>query len=476
MVTKITPEIAEKDGYKFGFNDNARAVYKYRTEKGLNEAVVREISQVKGEPQWMTDFRVKSYHHFLEKPMPTGFWGGSIQNYALDFDDIYYYARASDRPEQEWSDVPEYIKDTFEKLGIPEAERKSLIAGVGAQYDSEVVYHSIREDLEKLGVIFVDTDTAVRDYPEIVRKYFGTIVPPADNKFAALNSAVWSGGSFVYVPAGVKVDIPLQAYFRINKENMGQFERTLIIAEEGSYVHYVEGCTAPTYSTDSLHSAVVEIIVQKGARVRYTTIQNWSTNVYNLVTKRAVAYEDAVMEWVDGNLGSRLTMKYPSVYLMGPRAHGEVLSLAMASDGQHQDAGAKMVHVAPDTTSTIISKSVSRGTGRTSYRGALRVEQGAVHSKATVRCDALLLDEKSRSDTYPLMEINEDQVNIGHEASVSKVGEDQLFYLQSRGITEVEATKMIVNGFVEPIVKELPMEYAVELNRLIELQMEGAVG
>jgi Fe-S cluster assembly protein SufB len=476
MVTKITPEIAEKDGYKFGFNDNARAVYKYRTEKGLSEAVVREISQVKGEPQWMTDFRVKAYRHFVEKPMPTGFWGGNIQNYHLDFDDIYYYARASDRPEQTWSDVPEYIKDTFEKLGIPEAERKSLIAGVGAQYDSEVVYHSIREDLEKLGVIFVDTDTAVRDYPEIVRKYFGTVVPPADNKFAALNSAVWSGGSFVYVPAGVKVDIPLQAYFRINKENMGQFERTLIIAEEGSYVHYVEGCTAPTYSTDSLHSAVVEIIVHKGARVRYTTIQNWSTNVYNLVTKRAVAYEDAVMEWVDGNLGSRLTMKYPSVFLMGPRAHGEVLSLAMASDGQHQDAGAKMVHVAPDTTSTIISKSVSRGSGRTSYRGALRVEQGAVRSKSTVRCDALLLDEESRSDTYPLMEINEEQVNIGHEASVSKVGEDQLFYLQSRGISEVEATKMIVNGFVEPIVKELPMEYAVELNRLIELQMEGAVG
>ena len=476
MVTKITPEIAEKDGYKFGFNDNARAVYKYRTEKGLNEAVVREISQVKGEPQWMTDFRVKSYHHFLEKPMPTGFWGGSIQNYALDFDDIYYYARASDRPEQEWSDVPEYIKDTFEKLGIPEAERKSLIAGVGAQYDSEVVYHSIREDLEKLGVIFVDTDTAVRDYPEIVRKYFGTIVPPADNKFAALNSAVWSGGSFVYVPAGVKVDIPLQAYFRINKENMGQFERTLIIAEEGSYVHYVEGCTAPTYSTDSLHSAVVEIIVQKGARVRYTTIQNWSTNVYNLVTKRAVAYEDAVMEWVDGNLGSRLTMKYPSVYLMGPRAHGEVLSLAMASDGQHQDAGAKMVHVAPDTTSTIISKSVSRGSGRTSYRGALHVYPGAVRSKATVRCDALLLDKQARSDTYPLMEIEEEQVNIGHEASVSRVGEEQLFYLQSRGLTEAEASSMIVSGFIEPLIKELPMEYAVEMNRLIELQMEGSVG
>ena len=476
MVAKITPEIAKQDGYKFGFNDNDNATYSYRTEKGLSEDVVREISRVKNEPQWMTDFRVKSYHHFLEKPMPTGFWGGSIQNYELDFNDIYYYARASDRPEADWSDVPEYIKDTFDKLGIPEAEKKSLIAGVGAQYDSEVVYHSIRADLEKLGVIFTDTDSAVRDYPEIMQQYFGTIVPPADNKFAALNSAVWSGGSFVYVPAGVKVDIPLQAYFRINKENMGLFERTLIIAEEGSSVHYVEGCTAPTYSTDSLHSAVVEIIVKKNARVRYTTIQNWSTNVYNLVTKRAAAYEDAVMEWVDGNLGSRLTMKYPSVYLMGPRAHGEVLSLAMASDGQHQDAGAKMVHVAPDTTSTIISKSVSRGSGRTSYRGALHVHQGAVRSKATVRCDALLLDKQARSDTYPLMEIEEEQVNIGHEASVSRVGEEQLFYLQSRGISEVEATKMIVNGFVEPIVKELPMEYAVELNRLIELQMEGAVG
>jgi Fe-S cluster assembly protein SufB len=476
MVAKVQPELTGAESYKFGFNDNDNATYSYRTEKGLSEEVVREISRVKSEPQWMTDFRLKSYRHFLEKPMPTGFWGGSIQNYNLDFNDIYYYARASDRPEADWSDVPEYIKDTFDKLGIPEAEKKSLIAGVGAQYDSEVVYHSIREDLEKLGVIFTDTDSAVRDYPEIFQKYFGTIVPPADNKFAALNSAVWSGGSFVYVPAGVKVDIPLQAYFRINKENMGQFERTLIIAEEGSYVHYVEGCTAPSYTTDSLHSAVVEIVVHKGARVRYTTIQNWSTNVFNLVTKRAVAYEDAVMEWVDGNLGSQLTMKYPSVYLMGPRAHGEILSLAMASDGQHQDAGAKIVHVAPDTTSTIISKSVSRGSGRTSYRGALRVEPGAVRSKATVRCDALLLDEQSRSDTYPLMDIEEEQVNIGHEASVSKVGEDQLFYLQSRGITEVDATKMIVNGFVEPIVKELPMEYAVELNRLIELQMEGAVG
>ncbi len=476
MVAKITPEIAKKDGYKFGFNDNDNATYTYRTEKGLSEDIVREISAVKNEPQWMTDFRVKAYHHFLEKPMPTGFWGGSIQNYHLDFNDIYYFARASDRPEDNWADVPEYIKDTFDKLGIPEAEKKSLIAGVGAQYDSEVVYHSIREDLERQGVIFVDTDTAVRDYPDIVRQHFGTIVPPADNKFAALNSAVWSGGSFVYVPAGVKVEIPLQAYFRINKENMGQFERTLIIAEEGSYVHYVEGCTAPTYSTDSLHSAVVEIIVKKGARVRYTTIQNWSTNVFNLVTKRAAAYEDAVMEWVDGNLGSRLTMKYPSVFLMERGAHGEILSLAMASDGQHQDAGGKIVHAAPDTTSTIISKSVSKGSGRTSYRGALKVYPGAVHSKSTVRCDALLLDEHARSDTYPLMEIEEEQVNVGHEASVSRVGEEQLFYLQSRGLSEVDATKMIVNGFVEPIVKELPMEYAVELNRLIELQMEGAVG
>ena len=475
MVAKITPQIAEQDGYKFGFNDNDNATYVYRTEKGLNEDVVKEISAAKSEAEWMRDFRVKAYHHFVEKPMPTGFWGGSIQNYDLDFNDIYYFARASDRAERDWSDVPEYIKDTFDKLGIPEAEKKYL-AGVGAQYDSEVVYHSIREDLEKLGVIFVDMDSAVRDYPEIVKQYFGTIVPAADNKFAALNSAVWSGGSFVYVPAGVKVEIPLQAYFRINKENMGQFERTLIIAEEGSYVHYVEGCTAPTYSSNSLHSAVVEIIIKKNARVRYTTIQNWSTNVFNLVTKRAAAYEGAVMEWVDGNLGSQLTMKYPSVYLMEPHAHGEILSLAMASDGQHQDAGGKIVHAAPDTTSTIISKSVSKGSGRTSYRGALKVYPGAVRSKATVRCDALLLDEKSRSDTYPLMEIEEDQVSIGHEASVSKVGEDQLFYLQSRGLSEVDATKMIVNGFVEPIVKELPMEYAVELNRLIELQMEGAVG
>jgi Fe-S cluster assembly protein SufB len=374
-----------------------------------------------------------------------------------------------------WEDVPEEIKRTFDKLGIPEAERKFL-AGVGAQYDSEVVYHKIREDLEKIGVIFTDMDTGLREHEDIVREYFGTIVPPGDNKFAALNSSVWSGGSFVYVPAGVKVDIPLQAYFRINTENMGQFERTLIIAEEGSYVHYVEGCTAPTYSNDSLHSAVVEIIVKKNARVRYTTIQNWSTNVYNLVTKRAMAYENAVMEWVDGNLGSKLTMKYPSVYLMEPGAHGEILSLAFAGPGQHQDAGGKIVHVAPDTTSTIISKSISRGGGRTSYRGLLKVHEGAKNVKSTVRCDALLLDQDSRSDTYPVMEIDEEQVNIGHEATVSKVGDEQLFYLQSRGIDETEATKMIVNGFVEPIVKELPMEYAIELNRLIELQMEGSVG
>jgi Fe-S cluster assembly protein SufB len=374
-----------------------------------------------------------------------------------------------------WEEVPPEIKRTFDKLGIPEAERKFL-AGVGAQYDSEVVYHKIREDLEKLGVIFLDMDSGLREHEDIVRQYFGTIVPAADNKFAALNSAVWSGGSFVYVPAGVRVDIPLQAYFRINTENMGQFERTLIIAEEGSYVHYVEGCTAPTYSNDSLHSAVVEIIVKKGARVRYTTIQNWSTNVYNLVTKRAVAYQDAVMEWVDGNLGSKITMKYPSVYLMEPGAHGEILSLAFAGPGQHQDAGGKVIHVAPDTTSTIVSKSISKGGGRTSYRGLLKVHPGAHGSKSTVRCDALLLDAESRSDTYPVMEIDEEQVTIGHEATVSKVGEEQLFYLMSRGIDETEATKMVVNGFVEPIVKELPMEYAIELNRLIELQMEGAVG
>jgi Fe-S cluster assembly protein SufB len=445
----------------------------YKSERGLNAKVVETISKMKGEPQWMTDFRLRAYEIFEQKEMPRWAAEGALDE--IDFQNIFYYVRASDKNVRDWDDVPEYIKNTFDKLGIPEAEKKFL-AGVGAQYDSEVVYHNIREDLEKQGVIFVDMDTGLREHPEIVKEYFGTIIPPADNKFAALNSAVWSGGSFVYVPAGVKVEIPLQAYFRINTENMGQFERTLIIAEEGSYVHYVEGCTAPIYSTDSLHSAVVEIIVKKGARVRYTTIQNWSNNVYNLVTKRAAAYQDAVMEWVDGNLGSKLTMKYPSVYLMEPGAHGEILSLAFAGPGQHQDAGGKIVHGAPNTTSTIISKSVSKGGGRTSYRGLLKVYPGCDNVVANVRCDALMIDEDSRSDTYPTMEIDADNVTIGHEATVGKLGEDQLFYLMSRGIPEVDAAKMIVNGFVEPIVKELPMEYAVELNRLIELQMEGSVG
>ncbi|HLG11860.1 MAG TPA: Fe-S cluster assembly protein SufB [Dehalococcoidia bacterium] len=473
MTTQKAGDIVS--GYKYGWHDpEFKPINK--VHKGLSREVVAQISELKNEPQWMRDFRLRSLEIFESKPMPNGaFWGGSIENYDLDFQDIYYYVKPMEGQGKTWEDVPDEIKRTFDKLGIPEAERKFL-AGVGAQYDSEVVYHKIREDLEKLGVQFLDMDSGLREHEDVVREYFGTVVPPADNKFAALNSAVWSGGSFVYIPAGVKVDIPLQAYFRINTENMGQFERTLIIAEPGSYVHYVEGCTAPTYSNDSLHSAVVEIIVKKGARVRYTTIQNWSTNVYNLVTKRAMAYQDAVMEWVDGNLGSKITMKYPSVYLMEPGAHGEILSLAFAGPGQHQDAGGKIVHVAPDTTSTIISKSISRGGGRTSYRGLLKVHEGARNSKSTVRCDALLLDADSRSDTYPVMEIGEEQVTIQHEATVSKVGEEQLFYLQSRGIDETEATKMIVNGFVEPIVKELPMEYAIELNRLIELQMEGSVG
>ena len=461
-------------GYKYGWHDpEFKPVNKVK--KGLDRDVVAQISELKNEPQWMRDFRLRALELFESKPMPKGFWGGSIEGYALDFNDIYYYVKPMEGQGKTWDEVPDEIKRTFDKLGIPEAERKFL-AGVGAQYDSEVVYHKIREDLEKLGVQFLDMDSGLREHEEIVKQYFGTIIPPADNKFAALNSAVWSGGSFVYVPAGVKVDIPLQAYFRINTENMGQFERTLIIAEEGSYIHYVEGCTAPTYTNDSLHSAVVEIIVKKGARVRYTTIQNWSTNVYNLVTKRAAAYENAVMEWVDGNLGSKITMKYPSVYLMEPGAHGEILSLAFAGPGQHQDAGGKVVHVAPNTTSNIVSKSISRGGGRTSYRGLVKIYQGAENSKSSVRCDALLLDADSRSDTYPVMEIDEEKVTIGHEATVSKVGDEQLFYLQSRGIDETEATKMIVNGFVEPIVKELPMEYAIELNRLIELQMEGSVG
>jgi Fe-S cluster assembly protein SufB len=472
-VTTTDPAARDVVGeYEWGFHDEEKPLFK--AEKGLNEEIVRYISGVKDEPEWMLEFRLDALRTFWEKENPS--WAGSPEVLgAIDFDNIHYYVSATDRDAGNWDDVPQYIKDTFDKLGIPEAERQFL-AGAGAQYDSEVVYHNIREDLEEQGVLFLSMDQGLAEHEEIVREHFGTLIPAADNKYSALNSAVWSGGSFIYVPPGVHLDVPLQAYFRINTENMGQFERTLIIADEGSYVHYVEGCTAPIYSTDSLHSAVVEIIVKKNARVRYTTIQNWSNNVYNLVTKRAYAYENAVMEWVDGNIGSKLTMKYPSVYLMGEGAHGEILSLAFAGDGQHQDAGGKVVHVAPNTSSAIVSKSVSRGAGRTSYRGLLKVYEGAEHSTSTVRCDALLLDELSRSDTYPTMEVDEEQVNIGHEASVSKLGDEQLFYLMSRGITEEDAAKMVVNGFVEPIVKELPMEYAIELNRLIELQMEGSVG
>jgi Fe-S cluster assembly protein SufB len=455
--------------YKYGFRDPEAYVFKSR--KGLDREVVEQISWMKGEPDWMREFRLKALEYFVKRPLPT--WGADLSE--LNFDEIHYYVKPTEKQGRSWDEVPEYIKQTFERLGIPEAERKFL-AGVGAQYESEVVYHSLREDLERQGVIFVDMDTAVRDYPDLVKQYFGTIVPPNDNKFAALNSAVWSGGSFVYVPAGVRVEIPLQAYFRINTENMGQFERTLIIVEPGGYVHYVEGCTAPIYSTASLHSAVVEILVKEGARCRYTTIQNWSKNVYNLVTKRAAAYRDATMEWVDGNLGSKVTMKYPAVWLMEPGARGEVLSVAFASDGQHQDAGGKMVHVAPYTSSQIISKSISKGTGRSSYRGLVKVHRGAHHVRSNVVCDALLLDEQSRTDTYPYMEIEEEQVSIGHEATVSKVAEEQLFYLQSRGLSEADAMSMIVNGFIEPITKELPLEYAVELNRLIQLEMEGSVG
>ena len=466
------PVIQTEGSYaeKWGFFDKEEALFK--AHKGLTPELVARISQMKDEPEWMLEFRLHALELFRAKENPP--WGTDQLN-DIDFDDIHYFVRATDRDERSWDDVPEYIRKTFDKLGIPEAEKKFL-AGVGAQYDSEVVYHNIREDLEKLGVIFLGTDQALKEYPELFKEHFGTIIPPGDNRFAALNSAVWSGGSFIYIPKGVKVDVPLQAYFRINTQNMGQFERTLIICDEGSQVHYVEGCTAPVYRSDSLHSAVVEIIVKKGARCRYTTIQNWSNNVYNLVTKRAAAYQDAVMEWVDGNLGSKLTMKYPSVYLMEPGAHGEILSLAFAGEGQHQDAGGKIVHAAPNTTSTIISKSLSKDGGRTSYRGLLKVHEGCYGVKSTVRCDALLLDETSRSDTYPTMEIDEPNVSIQHEAYVSKLGEDQLFYLMSRGMSEDAAAKMIVNGFVEPIVKELPMEYAVELNRLIELQMEGSVG
>src|SRR5579859_6945812 len=440
-----------KDDYQFGFSDPEQ--YSYKSRRGLDADVVRQISAHKQEPQWMLQFRLRALDIFLKKPLPT--WPSADLS-EIDFDNIFYYLRPTDNSaEKNWDDVPPYIKDTFDKLGIPEAERKFL-AGVSAQYESEVVYHSIQADLEKQGVVFLDMDSGLREYPEVVKEYFATVIPAADNKFAALNSAVWSGGSFIYVPKGVRVEIPLQAYFRINAQNVGQFERTLIIADEGSYVHYVEGCTAPTYTTDSLHSAVVEIIVMKDARVRYTTIQNWSKNVYNLVTKRAAAYEGATMEWVDGNLGSKLTMKYPAVWLMEPHARGEVLSVAFSSTGQHQDAGGKVVHVAPNTSSQIISKSISKGSGRSTYRGLLKVQKGAHNVKSNVRCDALLLDEASRTDTYPYIEIEEEDVEIGHEATVSKVGEEQLFYLMTRGLTESEAYSMIVSGFIEPIAKELP--------------------
>jgi Fe-S cluster assembly protein SufB len=457
--------------YKYGFRDEEDYVFK--SGRGLTREIVEKISKMKNEPEWMLKFRLKALDIFLKKPMPT--WGNCGLLNQIDFENIFYYIKPSDKQQTDWNEVPDGIKQTFDRLGIPEAERKFL-AGVTAQYESEVVYHSIREDLEKQGVIFLDMDSGLREHEDIVRAHFATVIPAGDNKFSALNSAVWSGGSFIWVPPGVKIEIPLQAYFRINAENMGQFERTLIIAEPGSFVHYIEGCTAPTYSTDSLHSAVVELIAKPGAHIRYTTIQNWSKNVYNLVTKRAVAHENAKVEWVDGNLGSKLTMKYPSIYLVGPKAHGEVLSIAFAGEDQHQDAGAKIVHAAPDTSSMIVSKSISKNGGRTSYRGLIKVYAGAKNSKSSVKCDALLMDEKSRSDTYPTMEVDEKEVTIEHEATVSKVGEEQLFYLMSRGLSQDEATAMIVNGFFEPFTKELPLEYAVELNRLIQHEMEGSVG
>ncbi|WP_380168204.1 Fe-S cluster assembly protein SufB [Jannaschia sp. R86511] len=456
--------------YQFGWSDSDVAGSTAR--RGLSEDVVRNISALKDEPEWMLKTRLKGLSLFGRKPMPT--WGSDLTG--IDFDNIKYFVRSTEKQAASWDDLPEDIRATYDRLGIPEAEKQRLVSGVAAQYESEVVYHQIREDLEEKGVLFLDTDTALKEHPELFKEYFASVIPVGDNKFAALNTAVWSGGSFIYVPPGVHVDIPLQAYFRINTENMGQFERTLIIADEGSYVHYVEGCTAPIYQSDSLHSAVVEIVVKKGARVRYTTIQNWSNNVYNLVTKRAVAEAGATMEWIDGNIGSKVTMKYPAVFLMGEHARGETLSIAMAGEGQHQDAGAKMVHAAPHTSSSIVSKSIARGGGRTSYRGLVQVLEGAHHSASNVLCDALLVDTISRSDTYPYVDVREDDVRMGHEATVSKVSEDQLFYLMSRGMPESEAMAMIVRGFIEPVARELPMEYALELNKLIELQMEGAVG
>ncbi len=468
MSTEVLDQSVPSEINKYDFRTESKAFFKAR--KGIDPEIVTQISEMKGEPDWMREFRLHSLEIFNSKPMPR--WGGKID---LNFQDIFYYLKPTDHQGRSWDDVPEEIKKTFDRLGIPEAEKKYL-SGVKAQFESEVIYGSLKEDLAKQGVIFTDTDTAIREYPDLVREYFATIIPPADNKFAALNSAVWSGGSFIYVPKGVKIEFPLQAYFRINAESMGQFERTLIIVDEGAQVHYVEGCTAPMYTTESLHSAVVEIVVKKHARCRYTTIQNWANNIYNLVTKRALAYEGALMEWIDGNLGSRLTMKYPSVYMMEPGARGEILSIAFASNGQHQDAGAKLVHCAPDTSGRIISKSISKNGGRASYRGLVKVERGAKRSKSNVVCDALILDPNSRSDTYPYIEVDEQNVQLGHEASVSRISEEQLFYLQSRGLSEAEASTMIVSGFIEPLVKELPMEYAVEMNRLIELQMEGSVG
>ena len=467
----MAPETADIDlgEYQWGFHDEENPVIKI--ERGLNEDVIRQISAHKGEPKWMLDFRLDAYEIFLSKPMPN--WGADLSG--IDFDNIFYYLKPAESNARSWDDVPDTIKNTFERLGIPEAERKFL-AGVGAQYESEVIYHSLKKELEDQGILFLDTGQALLEHEDLFREYFASIIPSADNKFSALNSAVWSGGSFIYVPPGVKIEQPLQAYFRINAENMGQFERTLIIVDEGAYVHYVEGCTAPTYSSDSLHSAVVEILVKKGGRCRYTTIQNWSNNVYNLVTKRAVAEEDATMEWVDGNLGSKVTMKYPAVVLKGERAHGEILSIAFAGEGQHQDAGGKVTHVAPNTTSVITSKSISKDGGRSSYRGLLRVNKDAEGSKSKVVCDALIIDPESRTDTYPYINIMADQVDVGHEATVSRLGEEQIYYLMSRGLSEGEASGMIVAGFVEPITKELPLEYAVEMNRLIQLQMEGSVG
>jgi Fe-S cluster assembly protein SufB len=453
---------------KYDFRTDSPAIFKAR--RGIDATIVSQISEMKGEPAWMRDFRLKSLEIFNSKPMPH--WGGRI---GIDFQEIFYYLKPAEQQGKTWEEVPDAIKKTFDRLGIPEAERKFL-SGVKAQFESEVVYGSLQEDLAKKGVIFTDTDTAIREHSDLLREYFGKIISPTDNKFAALNSAVWSGGSFIYVPKGVKIEFPLQAYFRINAESMGQFERTLIIVDEGAQVHYVEGCTAPMYSTESLHSAVVEIVVKRGGRCRYTTIQNWANNIYNLVTKRAMAYGDSMMEWIDGNLGSHLTMKYPAVYMMEPGARGEILSIAFASAGQHQDAGAKLVHAAPHTSGRIVSKSISKNGGRASYRGLVKVEPGAKKSKSSVVCDALILDDKSRSDTYPYIEIEEQDVSIGHEASVSKIGEEQLFYLMSRGLSEAEASTMIVSGFIEPLVKELPMEYAVEMNKLIQLQMEGSVG